>query len=386
VLELAGLVEAAGSEALLWQRLHFVRAQFAKYKKHMTAHGSGIGFIKEYEHLAKLERKEKRPLVKLTKPILFKNRYLDIIPVEMTNVKLGLPGLPIPSPAHMAMTPPPGSDFPQTSLAELEAMQAEAYINANYVELWTELTYVAAQGPLPNTVLDFWKMVWQQDSAMIVMLTNLIERGIEKCHRYWPSSSNDRSGSLALPARDNDEEAALYAVDVGPFVVELLSQEASQDYTLRRLRMTHIESGVVKPVLQAHYTAWPDQGIPDPEPFARFCNVIDSKLAALKPAPLIVHCSAGVGRTGVFVACHNILQHMRNYLISGSSKMAFLFDVMGTVRRMRQHRPFMVQNADQYRFVYLYLCAQIEAFFDSAAVSEFLATAPPGASLPVEQE
>merc|ERR1711916_362053 len=184
------------------------------------------------------------------------------------------------------------------------------------------------------------------------------------------------SAGGASAAGNGDEEAALYAVDVGPFVIELLSQDVSQDYVLRRLRMVHTESGLIKHVLQAHYTAWPDQGTPDPAPFARFCNVINSRQVSLKPAPLIVHCSAGVGRTGVFMACHDILEHMRTYLVNGASEMAFLFDVKGTVRKMSQHRPFMVQNVDQYRFVYEYVRSQVGSFLASDSIQELVAAHP----------
>eukprot|EP01139_Manchomonas_bermudensis_P000737 Amastigsp_a829_324.p1 type:complete len:371 gc:universal Amastigsp_a829_324:1155-43(-) len=294
-------------------RLGNLRSQFEKYCQHMEQlEGPTDGYTNEYMHLAFIERNEPRVLVQITKTTQFKNRYLDIIPVESTNVSIGT--------------------------AE-ETRKGVSYINANFVCLWTDTQYIATQGPLPNTVVDFWRLVWLQNSQLIVMLTNLVERGLEKCHLYWPEFGE--------------------SIEAGPFRVHYTDRNRQPDFTMRTLVITHIESGISRSVTQAHFTSWPDQGVPLPGPFAEFCDVVNATLATAPRAPVIVHCSAGVGRSGVYIACQDILEHMQIYLRDGVQRMPFLFDVKGTVRKMRTQRPFMVQNRDQYVFLYSYIKARV---------------------------
>lgn len=300
-------------------RLENLAFEFDKFCAHMAMLGGpGDGFTNEYMHLALLERNEPRALVQISKSTMFKNRYLDIIPVESTMVSLGSPE---------------------------EARTAASYINANFVSLWTDMRYIASQGPLPNTLVDFWRMVWMQNVHLIVMLTNLVERGLEKCHLYWPEFEQTQ--------------------EIGPFRIHYTARSRRDDYTIRTMALTHIESGASRLVTQAHFTSWPDQGVPLPEPFAEFCDVVDATISSSPPAPIVVHCSAGVGRTGVFIACKEILEHMRVYLAEGTLRMLFLFDVKNTVRKMRTMRPFMVQNRDQYVFVYSYIRSQVARFLDA---------------------
>eukprot|EP00300_Choanocystis_sp_HF-7_P001865 c1147_g1_i1.p1 GENE.c1147_g1_i1~~c1147_g1_i1.p1 ORF type:complete len:366 (+),score=44.38 c1147_g1_i1:269-1366(+) len=295
-------------------RMGNLRSQFEKFCQYMVLlEGPSDGFSNEYMHLAFIERNEPRVLVQITNHTRLKDRYQDIIPVEATNVSIGTPE---------------------------EGRKGVSYINANYISLWTDTRYIATQGPLRNTVADFWRMIWMQKVSLIVMLTSLIERGTEKCHQYWPMFGE--------------------SFDAGSLRVHYSDRARSPDYIIRTMVLTHVETGDSRAVTQAHFTSWPDQGVPlQTTAFAEYCDVVNRLSEASSRAPIVVHCSAGVGRSGVYIACQDILEHMRGYIAEGVHRMPFLFDIKATVKRMRAQRPFMVQNREQYIFVYQFIRAQV---------------------------
>uniref|UniRef100_A0A3B4AW32 Uncharacterized protein n=1 Tax=Periophthalmus magnuspinnatus TaxID=409849 RepID=A0A3B4AW32_9GOBI len=225
-----------------------------------------------------------------------KNRYTNILPYDFSRVKL------------VSMHNDEGLD----------------YINANYIPGYKHgKEYIATQGPLPETRNDFWKMVLQQKSPIIVMLTQCNERRRVKCDHYWPFT----------------DEPVMY----GEISVEMLSETESPEWTIRKFRLGYADESL--DVLHLNYTSWPDHGVPTVnaiESILQFVHIVRQQANRTKD-PIIVHCSAGVGRTGTFIALDRLMQHIREHEF---------VDILGMVSDMRSHRLSMVQTEEQYVFIH----------------------------------
>ncbi|XP_024142835.1 tyrosine-protein phosphatase non-receptor type 4 [Oryzias melastigma] len=223
-----------------------------------------------------------------------KNRYRDISPYDATRVIL---------------------------------KSTDDYINANYINMEIPASslinrYIACQGPLPTTCSDFWQMTWEQASSMVVMLTTQVERGRVKCHQYWP----------------NPDSSATY----GDFAVTCLNEEGSAAFLVREMTLTDVKSGQQRELTQIQYLAWPDHGVPDDSTdFLDFVALVRSKRAG-QDQPVVVHCSAGIGRTGVLITMETALCLME------CGQPVYPLDI---VRTMRDQRAMMIQTPSQYRFV-----------------------------------
>ncbi|NXE89873.1 PTPRO phosphatase, partial [Menura novaehollandiae] len=230
-----------------------------------------------------------------------KNRYTNILPYDFSRVRL------------VSMNEEEGSD----------------YINANYIPGYNSpQEYIATQGPLPETRNDFWKMVLQQKSQIIVMLTQCNEKRRVKCDHYWPFT----------------EDPVAY----GDITVEMLSEEEHTDWVYRSFRISYADE--VQDVMHFNYTAWPDHGVPTTnaaESILQFVQMVRQKSAKTK-GPMIIHCSAGVGRTGTFIALDRLLQHIRDHEF---------VDILGLVSDMRSYRMSMVQTEEQY--IFIHQCVQL---------------------------
>ncbi|XP_066543437.1 tyrosine-protein phosphatase non-receptor type 4 isoform X2 [Amia ocellicauda] len=201
------------------------------------------------------------------------------------------------------------------------------YINANYINMEIPSSsiinrYIACQGPLPNTCLDFWQMTWEQCSSMVVMLTTQVERGRVKCHQYWPNPCGSAS--------------------YGNFQIICLSEEGNSAFLVREMTLTNLESNESRPLTQIQYLAWPDHGVPDDSTdFLDFVSLVRSKRAG-KNEPVIVHCSAGIGRTGVLITMETAM------CLIECNQPVYPLDI---VRTMRDQRAMMIQTSSQYKFV-----------------------------------
>ncbi|XP_061179773.1 receptor-type tyrosine-protein phosphatase epsilon-like isoform X3 [Saccostrea echinata] len=198
------------------------------------------------------------------------------------------------------------------------------YINANYIQnMKKERVYIASQGPKLNTLIDHWNMIWQENVSVIVMLTNLVEGIKKKCDKYWP---------------DLEMEMVF-----GEIKIKLLQEKQYANYVTRILEVISTKSRSSRVVTQFHYTQWPDHGVPDPVSLAVFQKHVRRIQENYEDSPLLVHCSAGIGRTGTFIALDALYQHG---LETGA------VNIQKYVKMMRKDRMSMVQNCEQYIELY----------------------------------
>ncbi|XP_058886209.1 receptor-type tyrosine-protein phosphatase delta-like isoform X21 [Acipenser ruthenus] len=227
----------------------------------------------------------------------FKNRLVNIMPYESTRV----------------------------CLQPIRGVEGSDYINGSFIDGYRQQkAYIATQGPLAETTEDFWRMLWEHNSTIVVMLTKLREMGREKCHQYWPA-----------------ERSARYQY----FVVDPMAEYNMPQYILREFKVTDARDGQSRTVRQFQFTDWPEQGVPKSgEGFIDFIGQVHkTKEQFGQDGPISVHCSAGVGRTGVFVTLSIVLERMRYEGV---------VDIFQTVKMLRTQRPAMVQTEDQYQFCY----------------------------------
>uniref|UniRef100_A0A4W6C2Z8 Protein tyrosine phosphatase non-receptor type 20 n=1 Tax=Lates calcarifer TaxID=8187 RepID=A0A4W6C2Z8_LATCA len=216
-----------------------------------------------------------------------KNRYRDILPYDKTRVAIG---------------------------------ENQDYINASYIRMQVgseEFFYISSQGPLPSTVLAFWQMIWENKSDVIAMMTQEVERGRIKCHKYWPEK-------LGVP------------LDTGRYLLHLVNQQHLEYFHIKVIHMVETETGETHFVRHLKFTHWPDHGVPQcSEQLVRFIRYLR---AVHHKGPVTVHCSAGIGRTGVLICTDVILSLIEND-----------FDI---VKEMRLQRHGMIQTKEQYLFCY----------------------------------
>lgn len=215
------------------------------------------------------------------------------------------------------------------------------YINANMVTTSVagrQFWYVAAQGPTPMTTPHFWDMVWEQQSQIIVMVTNDVEAGKVKCDAYWPTEGVEKQ--------------------YGNLVVSLTRKQGNSDYTIRGIQIRNLITNEQRVCWQLHFTSWPDHGVPKDEAIMlAFIDELRSVRAKLMPPspqapwPIVVHCSAGIGRTGVVMSLEIALAKLE------AGQLVEMKDIM---RDLRNQRYGMIQKDIQYQFVYSTLIKAME--------------------------
>ncbi|XP_074399430.1 receptor-type tyrosine-protein phosphatase eta isoform X2 [Zonotrichia albicollis] len=265
---------------------------FESYFKKQQA-DSNCGFAEEYEELKSAGVHQPKFAAELPEN-RGKNRYNNVLPYDISRVKLS--------------NQSSGTD----------------YINANYMPGYnSKKAFIAAQGPLPNTIEDFWQMIWEKSIYSIVMLTKCVEQARTKCEQYWP-----------------DKQPKSY----GDIIVTMVSEVVLPEWTIRDFTVEKSNTPESHTVRQFHFTSWPDHGVPETTDLLINFRHLVHEYNSQNPvdSPTLVHCSAGVGRTGTFIAIDRLIQQM---------EMENTVDVYGVVYDLRMHRPLMVQTEDQYVFL-----------------------------------
>lgn len=201
--------------------------------------------------------------------------------------------------------------------------------------------YISTQGPLPATFNDFWQVVWEQNSHVLVMLTKEEEMNKIKCHRYWPSELNN-------PLHYGDISITLTEEMIQP--VKTMEEALNPDDVVIVRTLLLSRSGQERQVTHLQYTGWMDFGVPDnPLGTLQIIQMADEAQAMYKHAgPMIVHCSAGCGRSGAFCAIDTVL-----YRISMNKDLSDTHDILlQTISRFREQRLSMVQTLRQFVFCY----------------------------------
>ncbi|XP_065074555.1 tyrosine-protein phosphatase 99A isoform X1 [Ochlerotatus camptorhynchus] len=285
-----------------------------EFTKHVASlHVDGdIGFSKEYEAIQGEALNDEYPSEHSQHPDnKGKNRYLNVIAYDHSRV-------------HLRQVPGQKKHLD--------------YINANFIDGYQRpRSFIGTQGPLPGTFDCFWRMIWEQRVAIIVMITNLVERGRRKCDMYWPKDGTEMYGVIQ---------------------VRLIREDVMATYTVRTFQMKHTKlkkkkaSQSEKLVYQYHYTNWPDHGTPDhPLPVINFVK----KSTAANPSdagPIVVHCSAGVGRTGTYIVLDAMLKQIET---------KGMLNVFGFLRYIRAQRNYLVQTEEQYIFIHDALVEAIDS-------------------------
>ncbi|XP_040183543.1 receptor-type tyrosine-protein phosphatase H-like [Rana temporaria] len=278
------------------KRFHTISKE--RFKQHYENNhaNSDFGFAEEYQELSSIGTEQSKREAELPENRA-KNRFTNVLPYDHSRIKLTI----------------------------INESATTDYINANFMPGYNSTKeFIASQGPLPNTTADFWRMIWEHHVNTIVMLTNCMENGRVKCERYWPL----------------DYTPCTY----GDITVTVTSETILPEWTTRDFSVKHAKQSGVQTVRHFHFTAWPDHGVPDSTlSIIQFRNLVRENMDQRRSnGPTVVHCSAGVGRTGTLIALDYLIQQMEREHRIG---------IYSCVEKMRMNRSLMVQTEEQYIFL-----------------------------------
>ncbi|XP_055000671.1 receptor-type tyrosine-protein phosphatase C [Sorex araneus] len=292
--EIIGLVDKDEKQLMTVEPIHS-DVLLETYKRKIA--DEGRLFLAEFQSIPRVFSKS--PCKDARKPInQNKNRYVDILPY----------------------------DYNRVELSDINGDAGSTYINASYIDGFKEpRKYIAAQGPRDETVDDFWRMIWEQKATVIVMVTRCEEGNRNKCAEYWPSM---------------DEGTRTF----GDIVVKVLKYKRCPDYIIQKMNITNKkEKTNGREVTHIQFTSWPDHGVPDdPHLLLKLRRRVNA-FSNFFSGPIVVHCSAGVGRTGTYIGIDAMLEKLE-----AENEV----DVYGYVVKLRQQRCLMVQVEAQYILIH----------------------------------
>ncbi|XP_012061922.1 PREDICTED: receptor-type tyrosine-protein phosphatase N2, partial [Atta cephalotes] len=236
-------------------------------------------------------------------------------------------------------------DHSRVVLNDLANANNSDYINASTIKSMDHdprnPAYIATQGPLPQTTADFWQLVWEQGSVVIVMLTRLTEEGRAMCHRYWP-----------------EEGSELYHI----YEVHLVSEHFwCDDYLVRSFYLKNLRTCETRTVTQFHFLSWPENSVPySTKALLEFRRKVNKSYRG-RSCPIVVHCSDGAGRTGTYCLIDMVLNRM--------TKGAKEIDIAATLEHIRDQRPDMVATKQQFEFVLMAVAEEVHAILKALPVS-----------------
>ncbi|KAG8131940.1 hypothetical protein E2320_009839, partial [Naja naja] len=269
---------------------------FRQYYETRTAN-SNNGFFQDFEELKEVGKEQPKTEAEVPANAI-KNRYPHVLPYDYSRVKLSL----------------------------LDGQPHSDYINANFVPGYNSpQEFIATQGPLKKTLDDFWRLVWEQNICTIVMLTVGMENGRVLCEYYWPTDISH--------------------VSSGEISIHLLAQNFADEWTTREFKLQHKGLNMERRLSHLHYTAWPNHGIPESTiSMITFIELVRAHMQSVNECgPILVHGSAGVGRTGTFIALDRLLQQLKHEK---------LVDIFNTVYSLRMNRHCMIETLGQYIFLH----------------------------------
>ena len=208
----------------------------------------------------------------------------------------------------------------------------DRYINASPINIISDKYFISTQGPKKETIEDFWRMIDEYKCNIIIMLCKEFEGGREKCARYW----------------DNN-------IKMENYTIMLKNEENKDQYIIRDilLRNKNNQERIIK---QIHYTGWPDHGVPDIQDgkvFDVFSEIIEKTDQYKGDGPIVVHCSAGVGRTGTYISMYYLEKEIKKQINDKVEEIKF--SIFNLVRKLKEMRLYLVQNCEQYLFIYQFV-------------------------------
>ena len=210
-------------------------------------------------------------------------------------------------------------------------LKSKEYINASFIHLPLKKYFIATQGPIKSSINDFWEMILEYNTKIIIMLCNQFEGGREKCTEYWKGNK-------------------LYNIKY--------TEEKKENLIKRNITISN--NKLKKEIIQFQYIGWPDHGIPNlNDAYKYFIYIIEFILNNYNNSPVVVHCSAGVGRTGTFISIFNLVYE----IICKKNLDVIQFSIFNTVRKLKEMRMFLVQNEEQYNFIYDFIKTFLEIYF-----------------------
>ena len=213
---------------------------------------------------------------------------------------------------------------------KVEIKSDNGYINASWIHIPKYRSFIATQGPLESTIEDFWVMCYTYDVKIIVMLCKLDENYKEKCANYWDTNLKN------------------FTIEKNCETIQL-----NDGLKMRKFKIINKDNGIEKNIIQIHFTCWADHSIPDTT-YNKIIDIINLVDKFKGNSPVVVHCSAGIGRTGTFISLYNLYHEIIEQINNMKIK-EIKFSIMNLVRKLKEMRLYLVENENQYIFLYQFV-------------------------------